>query len=519
MKLRPYQELAVASVLEALDSHQSTLVQLPTGCGKTIVFATLVREWERRGLGRAMVLAHTRELIDQAADKIGAVTGRRPEVEMASQWADMGGMWSRAHCVVSSVQTQIRGRMRRFRPQDFGLVVVDEAHRTTAASYRRILEHYQANRRCKVLHVTATPDRMDGVSLGSVVESVAYQYDIRNAVDDGWLVPIRQTIVRTGEIDYTGIRQSKGDFTAADLERVMTAERALHAVCTPTIEIAGRRRTLIFAAGVRHAEMMAEILNRHRPGCAAYVHGGMHRDERKRILTDYQCGRIQFLCNAQVLIEGFDDPGVSCVVVARSTMSRARYAQMIGRGTRPLPGVVDGPETPEERHAAIAFSLKPDLLVLDFAGNAGKHRLVTAADVLGGNAPPEVIGRAAKMAEDGEGDVRAMLDEAAAEVERERQEAEREARRLAEEARKRALTASVQFETEDLNPFSVALQRAIMASAVAERPLSDAMRVQLEKRGVDCSGLGFSDGRRMMAELRANQWRTPQAWRKRGLIA
>lgn len=516
MKLRPYQRSAFDAVLAAFrNGHRSALVQLPTGCGKTIVFAELVRSFERRGLGRAMVLAHTRELIDQAADKIGVVTGYRPEIEMADQYSTEHGIWRKNHCVVSSIQTQSRGRMERFDPGHFGLLVIDEAHRAVSPTYRQAIEYYTQNPELKVLHVTATPDRLDGVGLGSVVDKVAYQYEIRDAIEDGWLVPIRQRIVRSGDIDYSGVRTSKGDFTAADLQRVMVEEKPLHAIAHPTFKLAEKRKTLVFAAGVEHAQKLAEILNRHRPGCADYVHGKQHKDDRKEILKKYSEGGIQFLCNAQVLIEGYDEPSIEMVVVARATQSRARYTQMLGRGTRALAGVVDRFDTADERRAAIEFSPKPNLLVLDFAGNAGKHQLMTAADILAGDAPPEVIGRAKELAEDGEGDVMDVLDDAAEQLERERLQKEEEMRREQERRRAR-LRGEAKFQVEDVNPFSVALQRAQRGMSgdfmEADKPTQKQIK-QLRTRGVSTDKLTRKQASLLMGQLANNGWRTPADWR------
>jgi len=178
VQLRPYQEAAVEGVYEAWQTSRATLIVQPTGTGKTIVCAHVI---DRLPEGRVMVLAHREELIFQAADKIQRVTGRAPDIEMAEMRADHGPLWDRARVVVSSIQTQCAGasgapRMKRFDPADFGLVIVDEAHHATAPTYRRVVDHYRQNPDCRVLGVTATPDRHDEEALGQVFESVAYDY-------------------------------------------------------------------------------------------------------------------------------------------------------------------------------------------------------------------------------------------------------------------------------------------------------------------------------------------------------
>src|SRR6185369_10554713 len=139
-----------------------------------------------------------------------------------------------------------------------------------------------------------------------------------------------------------------------------------------------------FTASVVQAEACCNILNRAVPGMAEWVCGATEKKKRAEILERFAHGRTAVVCNCGVLTEGFDDPGVEVVIMGRPTKSRSLYSQMVGRSTRPLPGVVDGPETAEERRAAIAASAKPSCLVVDFVGNAGRHKLVTSADILGG---------------------------------------------------------------------------------------------------------------------------------------
>lgn len=452
---RPYQAAAVKGVFEALAECNSTLVVKPTGTGKTITFAHVIQQGK---WGRVMVLAHREELIRQAADKIERVIGEPCEIEMADERADTH-MFRRARVVVSSIQTQIAGtppRMNRFNPYDFGLVIVDEAHHAPADSYRRVLAHYRQNDRLKVLGVTATPDRSDEVALGKVFESVAYIYEITDAIRDGYLVPIRQKSVTVTGLDYSQARTTAGDLNQADIAAIQQDESILHQMVKPIIELAQSRKTIVFATpgdlkgpdgSFKIAERMTELLNRYSPESARRVSMDTPRDVRRQMLKDFTEGRFSYLVNVGVLTEGYDEPGVGVIAITRPTKSRALFAQMIGRGTRPLPGLVDDVPTAADRRAAIAASPKPHLEVLDFEGNAGRHKLVHTADVLGGNYEEEVVVRAAQVAKESGGDVTAALEEAKRQVEQER-EAERERRR-------QIVAARAEFVLKDIDPFDV----------------------------------------------------------------
>jgi superfamily II DNA or RNA helicase len=485
MQLRDYQNTAVNSALQSLEENDSTLIVMPTGCGKTVVFASIIERWKK---GRIMVLAHREELIAQAAEKIRSVTGEEPDIEMADRRAD-SGMWGRARVVVSSIQTQIAGtppRMQRFNPSDFSLVIVDEAHHAVADSYQRVINHYSG---AKVLGVTATPDRADEAALGQVFDSVAFCYELSDAITDGWLVPIHQTSVAIASLDYSEVRVTAGDLNQADIARVQSGERVLHEMVAPIVDMAKKRRTIIFATpgsvkgeDFKISERMTEILNRYSPESARRVSMDTPKDERRQILRDYRDGRFQFLVNVGVLTEGFDEPGIEVVAITRPTTSRALFAQMIGRGTRTLPGVVDGLDSPEHRRDAIARSAKPRVEVIDFVGNAGRHKLVHAADVLGGNYDPEVVRRATDRIMEEGGDVREAIEEAAAAI-----QAEAHAAKV-EEERRRKITAKVRYAVESLDPFDVLdIAPPVQRGWDVGHPPSPRQREILEGNGITVS--------------------------------
>jgi len=451
MKLRPYQKEAVENIHESMDEYGSTLLVLPTGCGKTIVFAHSVDEAIDKNPGmRAAVLAHREELITQAVDKIRRATKRTTEIEMADTWAiNERGMFGTPDVLVSSIQTQCarwgqQRRMHRFDPQRFCKLVIDEAHHATADTYRRVIEHYQQNPQLGLLGVTATPDRHDEAALGQIFKSVAYVYEIQDAINDGWLVPIEQSSVDVHDLDIASIRTTAGDLNGRDLERALLLEKPLLEMTGPTMDIAGDRKTLVFAASVAHAERICEIFNREKPNAARYVTGKTNKEDRRKIFRDYTQGRFQYLVNVAVATEGFDEPSIEVIAMMRPTKSRALYAQMIGRGTRPLTGLVDPHEDKDDRRRAIADSPKPAIEVVDFVGNSGRHRLIRPADILGGNYNDDVVERAIRnAAKSGKPtNVQDELDKASREI---ADELERQ--------RRKHIRAKAAFSKRTVNPF------------------------------------------------------------------
>ncbi len=445
MRLRPYQQDAIGAIRQALNTNRSTLVVMATGTGKTVVFATLAHEWKE---GRVLIIAHREELIAQAADKVNAITGDYPSIEMGELRSDEQSAF-RSPVVVSSVQTMMRpSRLARFDPDAFGLVIVDEAHHAPAPSYRRVLDHFGQNHRLRVLGVTATPRRADERAMGEVFESVAFNYGIEEAKNDGYLVPVQSKTVVVDALDFSHIKSVAGDFHQGELEAICTEEGPLHEMIAPAVDLAGDMPTLFFCVGVKHAMLVAEIINkRYKPGAAAWVSGETDREERRDVIASYKAGRVQFLANCGIFLEGFDAPATGLVVMGRPTKSLALYTQVLGRVTRTLPGIVDALSTREERKAAIAASGKPYGVVLDFVGNHARHaqaaKQVTAADALGGKYGEQVrqYARQLSLEEPAKADVDEMLDRAEAEL-----------ALLAEEAeRRRRITARATYRVQDFD--------------------------------------------------------------------
>lgn len=450
MNLRPYQSEAIEAVLESFEESTSSLVVMPTGTGKTIMFAHLA---ERFSVGRVMVVAHREELIFQAANKIEAIVGHRPDIEMGEYQANRS-LFTRNRIVISSIQTQIageggNGRMTRFRPDDFVLLIIDECHHAISPSYRKVIDHYRKNPDLKILGVTATPDRADESALGQVFDTVAYDYEILDAVNDGYLVPIEQRSVIVEDLDFSKIRTTAGDLNQGDLAKVMDEEIDLHKIAAPTYQLADGRKTLVFTVSVAGAERMCEIFNRHEEGCARWVCGMTPKEERKQTLKDYAADKFQFLVNVGCFTEGFDEPSIQVVAIARPTKSRSLYAQMVGRGTRVLPGVIDLLDSAADRVEAITLSSKTHLEVIDFVGNAGKHKLASCSDILGGKYSDEIVARASEIASaesvDESVDVVKQLEQAEEEIHEQKKRA----------AERKMVVGKATYSSHLVDPFNV----------------------------------------------------------------
>jgi superfamily II DNA or RNA helicase len=488
--LRPYQREAAAAALAQLATEPSTLIVVPTGGGKTQIFGALVATWK----GRVLVLAHRDELIDQAVKRLAAMTGERIGREQAWDWAEG------ERIVVGSVQTLVnKARRERFKAAPFSLIVVDEAHHTTAKSYRKILETFPA---AKVLGVTATPDRGDGTALGDVFSTVAYERDIETVIADGYLVPVAIRQVILDEVDLARVKTTAGDLNVGQLDEEMA--KAQKAIVAKSLEECGDRKTILFYTKVESAHDLASVFNdpeilakAGRPATvvAKAVDGETPPDERKEILAGHARGDFQFLINVGIATEGYDSPGVSCVAIARPTKSRALYTQMAGRGLRVLPGIVDAhspvsmndipllqrlpfdAHDAEARRAAIAASAKPDCLLLDFVGASGKHKLVHPLDVLGGKFPDEEVERAKKLLADKKMGAAEAMTAARAQL-----EAERAARA---EALKALQLAKLKARVVEVDPFRhTAGERDDSALPADRAPRSQAQVSMLERFGL-----------------------------------
>lgn len=450
---RPYQIDAIEAAFREWRSVSSTLIVMPTGTGKSVVFSKILDRWLQEHMGRVMIIAHRKELIAQAkahAEAAGAVC----DIEMAGNWAS-----KTCDVVAASVQTLNAGakcfeceginsiacnvcsgsgrlkRMTRFDPRDFGLIITDEGHHATADSYMDVYTWFGSNKDNKRLFVTATPGRTDGKGLHNVCESVAYEMQLVESIDEGWLCPIRQQFIEVEGLDLSRVSTRKGDLSDGELERAFLGEddveqeKLLHAIAKPVLDIANGQQFIVFATGVQHAELLQAAFNAYDAKVETIL-GHTDPFERVEIVKRLKEGSTQGLVNCGVATEGFDCPAVAVVAIARPTKSTSLYMQMIGRGTRPLPGVVDGPTTAEDRREAIASSAKTVCTVLDFVGNSGNHKLVSVLDVLAGDdVDARDLAQAIRLAKDSEeaSDMEDLLEQA--KNAREAQEQEEEEKR------------------------------------------------------------------------------------------
>ena len=450
MELRPYQAEAKAAVFEQWDKGTlKTLLVLPTGCGKTIVFAKVAEDCVRQGY-RVLILAHRGELLEQAADKIKKSTNLGCATEKAEQTCL--GSWFRI--TVGSVQSMQREkRLSQFSEDYFNVIIIDEAHHCISDGYQKVLQHFPS---AKVLGVTATPDRGDMRNLGEFFESLAYEYTLPKAIREGYLSPIKAMTIPL-QLDLSGVSIQSGDFKAGDIATAL--DPYLHQIADEMMKYCRDRKTVVFLPLVKTSQKFKEILN-EKGFKAAEVNG--ESKDRAEVLEAFDKGEYNVLCNSMLLTEGWDCPSVDCVIVLRPTKVRSLYSQMVGRGTRLCEG-------------------KSHLLLLDFLWHTERHELCHPADLI---CEKKEVAR--KMTENLEGTAGCPMD--LEEAERKASEdviAEREeslAKQLQEmRTRKKKLVDPLQFEmsiqAEDLSGY-------VPAFGWEMAPPSDKQKQELEKRGI-----------------------------------
>lgn len=443
MPLRDFQLQAVRGIDDVLSENRSALVVAPTGCGKTQIFCSHLAT----APARHMVIAHREELIFQAQARLEQFVDTRVGVEMADfKAATMGVLPS---SVISTVQTQVAKngagvrRMENFDPQLFHRLVIDEAHHAAADTYREVIDHYMSHDNCKLIGVTATPNRHDEKALGEIFDEVAFCWDFSDAAREGWLVPVRVKVAKVEGLDLRRVRThgKHGDFVQSELAAIMKRDKVLYEIGL-VFRALEPKRTLVFCVGVQQAEGLCQVLLADGRR-AAWVCGKTPKPERRDLLRQFASGEVEVMVNVGVLTEGFDDPGIERIVMARPTKSDSLYRQMMGRGTRPVPGLVDPFELAATRRDAISESLKPWLEVVDIVGVADRdHKPITAVDALSGDWDDDVVDKAEDMADSEEfidvvellSDADQALDEeqkalaaAEAELERQRQMSQRTA--------------------------------------------------------------------------------------------
>lgn len=355
MKLRPYQEEALQAVITSPERGiKRPMVVLPTGMGKTVVFTSIAREMNQRTL----VIAHREELLNQAKRKFqvvwpgvstGIVQGRKNEVG--------------AKVVVGSVQTLVNEK-RIKQVGDFGLIVVDECHHAASESYQKVLKNLGAFEKDGpvTFGVTATPNRGDGLGLDGTFQEIVYEKDIIYGIENGYLCDLRGVVCRL-DVDFKKLKTSGGDIQASSASNLLLAANAPQYAVKAYKEHAPGRKGVVFTPTVKVAEMMADAFTDAGIPSAA-VSGDTKPEERKRILEALNTGEIQMVMNCGILTEGFDQPDIGVVMIARPTQSQSLYIQMVGRGARLHPS-------------------KDHCVIIDMVGASDRNDLITMPSLYG----------------------------------------------------------------------------------------------------------------------------------------
>lgn len=452
MKPRYYQTEAIKAVLEtwALGT-QATLAVLPTGTGKTFLFAKIIETVVGES-ARVLVLAHREELLQQASDEIEAVTGLKCALEKADSCCI--GSWF--NVVTGSVQSlQSEKRLDKFTPDYFTHIIIDESHRILAQSYRRILNYFPD---AKILGVTATADRGDKRNLGEVFDTIAYQYSLLQAIKDGFLVPIKARTLPL-KIELSGVKTQAGDYQAAALGSAL--DPYLEEIANEMVTHCSDRKTMVFLPLIATSQKFCEILN--KKGLPAVEINGESPDRHQK-RKDFENDKYKVLCNSMLYTEGYNCPSIDCIIVLRPTKIRMLYTQMIGRGTRIHPG-------------------KDHLLILDFLWHTNKHDLCRPAHLICEN--DDIVGRVSEiLAENTSVDIDLLSDLAPIENNaiEEREESLRKELE-AQKDKKNKLVDVLQYEhsiedkAKDYEPDAMNLREQI--------PASDAQLSYIENNGIN----------------------------------
>ena len=365
MQLRPYQNEAIEALYLYLREHDNNpCIVIPTAGGKTPVMATVCKDAVGRWNGRVLIVAHVKELLEQAVDKLNLVA---PEM-----WHQIGvysaGLKSRdtEHpIIVAGVQSVYRRAKELGR---FDLVVIDEAHCIPPdgdGMYRTLVAGLkETNPYLRIIGLTATPFRMTSGSIcapENVLNTVCYEIGVRELIVQGYICPLVSKAARE-KADTSNLHVRAGEFIASEVEDLMDEDLLVESACTEVLDYTrDRKACLIFTSGVKHGTHVTETLRRMGAHTET-VFGETLDVERKRVLQEFRAGRLKYLVNVNVLTTGFDAPNIDCVAMLRPTLSPGLYYQMVGRGFRLCKG-------------------KENCLVLDFGGNVMRHGPVDAIRV------------------------------------------------------------------------------------------------------------------------------------------
>ena len=360
ISLRPYQREALQAINDFSEKGiNKQLVVLPTGAGKTVIFSHLP-QFKQNSLPM-LVLAHRAELLYQAKEKI---SWSNPELDIQIEQAD--NVAGYCDVVVASVPTLGRAESERILkyPKDyFKSIVIDEAHHAAAPTYRRILDYFNAP---FVLGVTATPQRSDNTRLTDVFDEIVYYKTIQDLIEDGYLCSLVGYRIKTNT-DISGVATNEGDYVASQLEDAIdTPERNAHIVAAYN-SLVPESKAIVFCAGVKHANNLASSFSATQVPTEVIL-GDTSTQDREHILARFKSGKTRVLVNVGVLTEGFDEPSIQSIILARPTRSTLLYTQIVGRGTRLYEG-------------------KPHCTILDFVDTTKGKKPIGLPSLLG--LPPE----------------------------------------------------------------------------------------------------------------------------------
>lgn len=366
--LRPYQAKALGQILACKDRGlKRVLAVMPTGTGKTTLFSSLIGELYREHGAGSLVLAHRRELLEQAANRIHL---QNPDLVVAIEDRKRRG---NLDVMVGSVQALGRETSKSFDTWLPGCLIIDEAHHAAADTYQNVMKKVGAyDGDCFTVGVTATPHRMDNRPLHGEVEAifeeVAFTYTLKEAIADGWLSDLRGFRVASGT-DISRVKVIHGDYSSKHLQDAVNTDARNRVAFDNWKTIGSDRKTIVFCTGVEHAKSVAELF-RNEGFTAESVDGSMGGEQRRAIMQRFITGKTQVLTNVEIATEGFDVPDVGCVLLLRPTKSWALFCQMIGRGLRVLPNTIEGLADASARREKISKSAKRDCLVIDVVDNA-----------------------------------------------------------------------------------------------------------------------------------------------------
>jgi ATP-dependent helicase IRC3 len=332
-KPRPYQKMAVEEVYRRFEKNRrKLLLYLPTGSGKTVIATLIIDKLleTQPDFGRVLFIAHRQEILYQTAKTLKK---QHPHLSIA---IEQGKRVSKknANITIASVQSLI-GRKEKFDPREFSLIICDECHRALSPSWTEVIQYFHGsgNPDTLLLGMTATPRRTDGRSAVEVFDEVAFEISRTDLQDLAYLVPIQYYTVDT-ELGLDRLKMSAGDFQVKALSSVMNYPAVRQLTLRAWREKGYGKKTIVFCAGVEHAHRIAEDMT--QLGVRAIAIDGKTQN-RESLLKAFQKGEIDVVTNYGVLTEGFDDPTVECILMARPTTSPLVYNQCIGRGLRIAP--------------------------------------------------------------------------------------------------------------------------------------------------------------------------------------